>query len=87
MMTLFFMQLLLWEGYEAECVAGGIRYQPHVIRTELVEAFIKEMCRLLAIIAEDPCRSLVELAQEIHPPFLHSRTKTRTHRNFRNEQL
>ena len=67
-----FLQLLLWEGYDAECVGGGFRYQPQVIRTELVEAFGSELCRLLAVVAEDPCKSLLELASEICPPFLSS---------------
>jgi len=75
------LQLLLWEGYEAECVGGGFRYQPQVIRTGLVEAFGSELCRLMSVVAEDPCKSLLELASEIRPPFLSS-TKMRKSRRL-----
>ena len=67
------LQLLLWEGYEAENIAGGIRYQPQIIRSELVEAFASELLRLMAVVAEDPCASLIDIASQIHPPFLSSR--------------
>ena len=69
---MFHSQLLLWEGAEGDCVSGVIRSQPHVIRSELVEAFGSELSRLLAVVAEDPCRPLLELAGEICPPFLSS---------------
>ena len=74
------MQLLLWESYEGESVGGGFRYQPQTIRTELVEAFGSELCRLLVTIAEDPCRPLLEVASLIRPPFLSSsRMRSRKH--------
>ena len=75
----FFLQLLLWEGYDGECVVGGFRYQPQVIRKELVEAFGSELCWLVSAVAEDPCRPLLKLAAQIHPPFL-SRTRVRAKR-------
>lgn len=53
-------------------MCGGIQYQPQVIKTELVESFSRELHRMLTVIAEDPCRLLVDLAQEIQPPFMNS---------------
>ena len=71
-------QLSLWESYDHNtALAGGIRYQPQVIKPELVESFGKEFCRLLKIVSFDPSARLLELAREIRPPFLSSRSKTR----------
>ena len=74
------MQLLLWEGYEAENMAGGLRYQPHVIKAELIERFSSELLRLMAVVAEDPCALLTDIASQIHPPFLSSRKSKSTRR-------
>ena len=72
------VQLLLWEGYEAENMAGGIRYQPQTISTELVEGFASELLRIMAIVAEDPCASIRDIASQIYPPFLSSRKSKST---------
>jgi hypothetical protein len=74
------LQLLLWEGYDAENMAGGLRYQPHVIRTELIESFASELLRLMAVVAEDPCVQLTDIASQIYPPFLSSRKSKSTKR-------
>ena len=75
------LQLLLWEGYEAENMAGGLRYQPQVIKTELVERFSSELLRLMAVVAEDPCALLMDIASQIYPPFLSSRKSRSTSSN------
>ena len=54
-------------------MAGGLRYQPHIIRTELVEAFASKLLRLMAVVAEDPSALLTDIASQIYPPFLSSR--------------
>jgi len=67
-------QLVLWESYDLNAsLTGGLRYQPHVIKTELVEAFGEELCRLLQVVASNPSAALLDLAREIRPPFLSSR--------------
>ena len=65
-------QLVLWEGYEGECLGGGVRYQPQAIRTELAQAFAGELVRLLEVVAVDPTQPLRRLAGLVHPPFLSS---------------
>ena len=75
-------QLLLWESYEGDHVCGGIRYQPHIIKPELVESFGKELCQLISAIAKDPCKSALKFAQAIHPPFLNA-GRTKRYRSYR----
>ena len=62
-------------------MAGGLRYQPQVIKTELIERFASELLRLMAVVAEDPCASLTDIASQIYPPFLSSR-KSRSNRRL-----
>ena len=79
--NMYNLQLLLWEGYEAENMAGGLRYQPQVIKTELVERFSSELLRLMVVVAEDPCALLMDIASQIYPPFLSSRKSRSTRRS------
>ena len=54
-------------------MAGGLRYQPHIIRTELIETFASELLRVMAVVAGDPGALLTDIASQIYPPFLSSR--------------
>ena len=60
-------------------MAGGLRYQPQVIKRELLEAFASELLRVMAVVAEEPRALLADIASQVHPPFLSSR-KNRTRR-------
>lgn len=65
------LELLLWESYDLNLsLAGGLRYQPQALRPELVELLGAEFCRLLRLVAENPCAGLLDLARLIRPPFL-----------------
>lgn len=85
---LFFpLQLVLWESYDLNAsLAGGMRYQPKVIKPDLVEAFGEEFCRLLHVVSRNPSASLLELARQIRPPFLSSRSRTKGRRGL-NQKL
>ena len=62
-------------------MAGGLRYQPHIIKTELIERFASELLRLMAVVAEDPSALLTDIASQIYPPFLSSRKSKSTRRS------
>ena len=54
-----------------------MRYQPHILKSDLVEPLGEEFRRLLCLVAGNPSARLLDLAKEIRPPFLSSRTKGR----------
>lgn len=78
---------MLWESYDLNnSLAGGMCYQPQVLKPDLVEALGEEFRRLLCIVADNPSATLLDLAGKIRPPFLSSRSKTRGRRGL-NQQL
>ena len=82
------LQLVLWESYDLNTsLAGGLRYQPQVIKPELVEGFGEELCRLLHVVSRNPSARLLELAREIRPPFLSSRSSRNRGRRGLNQKL
>ena len=62
-------QLIMWELSDGASVGGGFRYHSNVIRSELVEQFGREYCRVLSSVASDPRCDLQALAMSIQSPF------------------